>query len=93
MSVEGTLQLSLPHTVVWRCVKGKSRKFYTLSQERDLWGNWTIVRRWGRLDGSRHGAAFHFASDRSFAEMARTVHQLRSWHDYELVADPDRVIG
>jgi len=46
--------------VVWTCQQGTSRKFYTLSVERDLWGQRAIVRRWDQLDGTRVGVVVHW---------------------------------
>ncbi len=44
-----------PAQVHLRCVdlaRGK-RRFYALSVERDLFGQWVLVREWGRIDGAR----------------------------------------
>ena len=44
-----------PADVHLRCIdpaKGK-RRFYALSVERDLFGQWVLVREWGRIDGAR----------------------------------------
>ena len=83
----------MPQQLVWRCTRGTSRKFYTLSVERDLWGNRAIVRRWGRMDGGHTGVCVHWEPELSFAELARQVHQRRRWHRYELVEDPNRTLS
>ena len=77
--------------LVWHCRRGRSRKFYALGLERDLWGNRAIVRRWGRLDGTRAGVLIDWDCERRFDEVARATHQRRRWHQYELVADPDSI--
>ena len=44
-----------PADVHLRCIdisKGK-RRFYALSVERDLFGQWVLVREWGLIDGTR----------------------------------------
>ncbi len=44
-----------PADVHLRCIdlaRGK-RRFYALSVERDLFGQWVLVREWGRIDGAR----------------------------------------
>lgn len=79
--------------LVWHCLRGKSRKFYTLSVERDLWGDRAIVCRWGRLDGGHAGVRIHWEPELSFDELAHWVHQRRRWHDYELVADASRTLS
>ena len=50
------MQLELfPPDIHLRCIdpaKGK-RRFYAMSVERDLLGQWVLVREWGRIDGAR----------------------------------------
>lgn len=80
------LKAAMAQRLVWRCVRGNSRKFYSLSMERDLWGNRAIVRRWGRLDDTRPGVVVHWDPEASFADMAKAVHRRRTAHHYELVS-------
>lgn len=80
-----TLLNAMSRRLVWHCRRGTSRKFYTLSVERDLWGDRAVVRRWGRMDVTRAAEAIDWDPDVSFAEVAREVHQCRRWHRYELV--------
>lgn len=71
--------------LVWRCEQGRSRNFYTLSIERDLWGTRAIVRRWGRLDGTRIGVIVDWDPHLDIAQLVKTVHERRIAHDYELI--------
>ena len=79
--------------LVWHCRKGKSHKFYILTVERDLWGYSAIVRRWGRIDGTRTGVVVHWHPEASFDEIAKQIHQRRRWHDYQLTEDPNRILS
>jgi len=63
-----TLPNAMSRRLVWHCRRGNSRKFYTLTVERDLWGNRAIGRRWGRMDGGHTGVCIHWEPELSFAD-------------------------
>lgn len=63
-------------------------RFYTLGVERDLWGNRAVVRRWGRLDGSRAGVIVDWTPEQDLDDLADAIHQRRTAHHYELIESP-----
>jgi len=76
-----------PFNLTWRSIDPTTnrRRWYSLSTARDLWGDVTVIHRWGRL-GSTGREAMDWPGDRS--ELKAIIHRtikVRKRHGYKLL--------
>lgn len=81
-------------TLSWRSLdptRNRAR-WYALTVARDLWGNLTVIKRWGRLHGARHERVEWFVEMDELRHIIQATHQNRLRHGYTLIQGRD-VLG
>jgi predicted DNA-binding WGR domain protein len=79
--MEPTMQLC------WKSIRPEENRYryYSLTVDRDLWGELCLVRRWGRIwSGSREVYAWP-ETEAEVDRIVRETHLSRSRHGYRLI--------
>ena len=75
------------HTIRLRCVDpARNRnRLYTLTWQRDLWGVWTLVQRWGRWPRPSRSLAITYPERASAQQAIRRLLRQRLRHGYTVM--------